>query len=207
MSAGLRPVAPNKGSTCEASSTSLSVKSNATISPLFASRPICNLRQARRFAVPCFSNNHSPAPRSFNPVLSTIKCRSPVPILARSETGNPHARRLSVVDLPVPDHLLGRNIARRTSRVRTTTEPGDRTVDNRDTQIEAGKQVRERLAVGVVEVQGNPLERDCGGDVLDESTRFQRRPGSDRVAQGDFVATHCVQLGGNARDRLGVDLT
>src|SRR5208282_4919563 len=57
----------NKGSTCEASSTSLSVKSNVTISPLFASRPICNLRQARRFAVPCFSNNHSPAPRKFQP--------------------------------------------------------------------------------------------------------------------------------------------
>jgi len=32
-----------------------------------------------------------------SPVLSTIKCRSPVPILARSGTGNPHARRLSVV--------------------------------------------------------------------------------------------------------------
>src|SRR5450759_5966804 len=56
-----------------ASSTSLSVKSKATISPLPASMPMCNLRQARRFVVPCFSNNHSPAPRNFNPVLSTIR--------------------------------------------------------------------------------------------------------------------------------------
>ena len=35
--------------------------------------PMCNLRQARRFVVPCFSNNHSPAPRNFRPVLSTIR--------------------------------------------------------------------------------------------------------------------------------------
>ncbi len=67
----------NKDSTRAASSTFFSVKSNATISPLFAPGPICNLRQARRFAVPCFSNNHSPAPRNFSPALSTIKCRSP----------------------------------------------------------------------------------------------------------------------------------
>ena len=31
--------------------------------------PICNLRQARRFVVPCFSNNRSPAPRNFSPVV------------------------------------------------------------------------------------------------------------------------------------------
>ena len=31
-------------------------KLKATISPLPASMPMCNLRQARRFVVPCFSN-------------------------------------------------------------------------------------------------------------------------------------------------------
>ena len=100
MSAGLRPVA-QQGITCEASSTSLSVKSNATISPLFASRPICNLRQARRFAVPCFSNNHSPAPRNFSPVLSTIKCRSPVPHprpFGNRQSARPSAQRRMIRD-------------------------------------------------------------------------------------------------------------
>ncbi len=55
------------GSTFETSSTSCSVRPNATISPLSASMPICDLRQERRFAVACFSNNHSLAPRSFSP--------------------------------------------------------------------------------------------------------------------------------------------
>ena len=50
----------------------------------FASRPICNLRQARRFAVPCFSNNHSPAPLSVRVPLRE----------ARDERG-PKARRNS----------------------------------------------------------------------------------------------------------------
>ena len=50
-----------------------------------------------RFAVPCFSNNDSPAPRNFKPVLSTIKCISPDAARALVCTGNPPARLLSVV--------------------------------------------------------------------------------------------------------------
>ena len=49
----------------------------ATISPLSPSRPICSLRQDRRRDVPCFSTNHSPAPPSFRPLLSTSKCSGP----------------------------------------------------------------------------------------------------------------------------------
>jgi len=45
--------------------------------------PMCNLRQARRFVVPCFSNNHSPVPRNFSPVLVDDQVSSPVPIRAR----------------------------------------------------------------------------------------------------------------------------
>ena len=71
--AGATPNCSSKGSTCEASSTSLSVRSHAVISPLSASMPMCSLRQARRLKVPRFSNSHSRAPRSFSPVQSTIR--------------------------------------------------------------------------------------------------------------------------------------
>src|SRR5207302_7898864 len=35
---------------------------------------LCSLRHDRRRFVPCFSTGHSPAPDSFSPVLSTIRC-------------------------------------------------------------------------------------------------------------------------------------
>src|SRR6267378_240158 len=61
----------SKGPTCEPSSTSLVVSAAATTRPVSASTPMCSLRHDRRRLVPCFSTNHSPAPESFNPVLST----------------------------------------------------------------------------------------------------------------------------------------
>src|SRR6201993_3313681 len=64
----------SKGPTCEPSSTSLVVNAAATIRPVSASTPMCSLRHDRRRLVPCFSTNHSPAPDSFNPVLSTNRC-------------------------------------------------------------------------------------------------------------------------------------
>src|SRR5271169_283542 len=63
----------SKGPTCEPSSTSLVVNTAATIRPVSASTP-CSLRHDRRRLVPCFSIDHSPAPDSFNPVLSTNRC-------------------------------------------------------------------------------------------------------------------------------------
>src|SRR5205085_3424639 len=65
-----------KGPTCEPSSTSLVVSAAATTRPVSASTPMCSLRHDRRRLVPCFSTSHSPAPDSFNPVLSTNRCRS-----------------------------------------------------------------------------------------------------------------------------------
>src|SRR3954454_14150107 len=64
----------SKGPTCELSSTSLVVSSDATIRPVSASTPIWSLRQDRRTLVPCFSISHSPGPQSFRPVLSTSRC-------------------------------------------------------------------------------------------------------------------------------------
>ena len=53
--------------------------------------------QIKRDDLAAFCVNAVCVKTNFSLVLSTIKCRSPVPILARSGTGNPHARRLSVV--------------------------------------------------------------------------------------------------------------
>src|SRR4051794_22082537 len=60
----------SKGPTCEPSSTSLVVSSDATIRPVSASTPMWSFRQDRRTLVPCFSISHSPGPQSFRPVLS-----------------------------------------------------------------------------------------------------------------------------------------
>src|SRR3954464_14038606 len=62
----------SKGPAWEPSSASLVVSAAATIWPVSAFTPMCNLRQNRRVLVPCFSISHSPGPHSF-PVLSTSR--------------------------------------------------------------------------------------------------------------------------------------
>src|SRR6267378_3478526 len=85
----------SKGPTCEPSSTSLVVSAAATTRPVSASTPMCSLRHDRRRLVPCFSTNHSPAPESFNPVLSTNRCTGSALDGGRA-TASVSARRLSV---------------------------------------------------------------------------------------------------------------
>jgi hypothetical protein len=53
------------------------------------------LRHDWRRLAPCLSTNHSPAPQSFSPVLSTNRCKGSALDGARS-TANVSARRLSV---------------------------------------------------------------------------------------------------------------
>ena len=50
-----------------------SVRMEATIRPLTASKPMCSLRHERRLLVPCFSTSHSPGPPSFSPELLTSR--------------------------------------------------------------------------------------------------------------------------------------
>src|SRR5271165_6170434 len=59
----------------------------------------CNLRQARRFAVPCFSNNHSPAPRSFSPCCQRSSAGRP----KRPRDLNQWAKRMVDIALAEPD--------------------------------------------------------------------------------------------------------
>ncbi len=47
------------------------LKSMVSISSLCGSADKCNLRQVRRFDLPCVRIFHSPSPYTFKPVLST----------------------------------------------------------------------------------------------------------------------------------------
>ena len=88
----------SKGPTCEPSSTSWVVSSDATIRPVSASTPRCSFRQDRRLLVPCFSISHSPGPHSFRPVLSTSRCTGSASLSDRGRgTSKVSALRLRVV--------------------------------------------------------------------------------------------------------------
>jgi len=67
----------------------------AVTGPVSASTPMCSLRHDLRRLVPCFSTNHSPAPHSFRPVLSTNKCTGTAPE-GECTTCSFSARRLKV---------------------------------------------------------------------------------------------------------------
>src|SRR4051812_48625399 len=67
------------------------------IRPVSPSKPTCSFRQDRRVLVPCLSCNHSPAPQSFRPVLSTSRCMGSPSLRVRGRgTSSVSARRLSV---------------------------------------------------------------------------------------------------------------
>jgi hypothetical protein len=74
-----------------ASSTSLSVRSNATISPLSASMPIWSLRRERRFAVPCFARAAQLQPRAIDNQVQFVGSISPVGV--NRQTGPSPAQR------------------------------------------------------------------------------------------------------------------
>src|SRR5215207_5304842 len=85
----------SKGPTCEPSSASLSVSTEATMWPVSASVARWSIFQARRRLVPCFSSNHLPGPHSRRPVLSTSRCTGSLPAFGRG-TSSVSARRLRV---------------------------------------------------------------------------------------------------------------
>jgi hypothetical protein len=94
----------SKGPTWLLSSTSRPVTAAATIWPVSASTPRCNFRQDRRVLVLCFSISHSPALRSFGPVLSTSRCTGSAQLSAPAllpgrgrGTSRVAARRIRVV--------------------------------------------------------------------------------------------------------------
>ena len=56
------------------------------------------------------------------------------------------------------EHVLGRDVTRGALGVRAAAEPSDRTINHRNTRLQAGQDVGKGLAVSVVKVQCQPLD-------------------------------------------------
>ena len=103
------------------------------------------------------------------------------------------------------DDVFGRDIAGRAFRVRTTTKPRDRAVEDRQAAFERGVDVSERLSVRVVVVRRERRQRNAPRGGFDHRSRLPRRAGADRVAERDLVAAHVPQTFGHVGNRLGAD--
>ncbi len=63
--------------------------------------PICSLRRERRFAIPCFSNSHSPAPARLQPRANDNQVQfvgSNSPLVVNRQTGPSPAQRRMIGD-------------------------------------------------------------------------------------------------------------
>src|SRR5437867_13342745 len=74
--------------------------------------------------------------------------------------------------------------------VRTAAEPGDRGVERSHAELERGVDIGERLAIGVVVMACQPLERHAASAGLDHRLSLPGRADADGVAERDFVAAH-----------------
>src|SRR4029079_15152711 len=88
------------------------------------------------------------------------------------------------------DQVLGREVARRTGRIRAPTRPAGRRVERPDPGGQGHRGVRQRGPARVVEVVRLLLDRDTGrlreGDELGD---LVRHTDADRVAETDLVGT------------------
>src|SRR3954452_15504228 len=95
----------SKGLTCERSSASWVVSSDATIRPVSASTPTWSFFQDRRRLAPGFSISHSPGRQSFRTVLVEQPLPGPAEFQARAVHQQVH--RLGIAVRPRPRHLQG----------------------------------------------------------------------------------------------------
>ena len=99
------------------------------------------------------------------------------------------ARRVEEVD-----EVLGREVAGRAGRVRAATGPAGRRVEAADPGVEPGRDVGQRRPARVVEVVGDPFERDAGRDGQPGQRRdLARHADPDRVAEADLVDAELEQ--------------
>src|SRR5208283_3273208 len=69
-----------------------------------------------------------------------------------------------------------------------------------DARFETSENIGERLTISVVEMDGDTFQSDFARDHLHQSSRLQRRPDADRVAQRNFRASDGAQLSRDGRD-------
>jgi hypothetical protein len=80
---------------------------------------------------------------------------------------------------------------------------GRRGIDDGDPEPEAGQDVGQCLAAGVVEVHGDTPERDAVSGRLDHAAGGERRPCPDGVAERDLLAAQLVQSSGERGHPFG----
>ncbi len=86
------------------------------------------------------------------------------------------------------DEVLGGEIAGGAGGVGAATGPAGGGVETPDTGVQPGRHVRERRAAGVVEVEGDPVERKPGlGGQSGQRGDLARDADPDRVAEADLV--------------------
>ena len=105
-----------------------------------------------------------------------------------------------------PHEVLGREVPGRALGVRAAPEPAGARVVRRHTGAQAGLHVGEGLAVGVVEVQREPVDVGAGlGERLHERGDVARGADADRVAEAELADAHLEQPLPDRDDLLGLD--
>lgn len=100
------------------------------------------------------------------------------------------------------EHVLAGHVAAGALGIGTAAEAGHRAVEHVDAFQQARVDVRQRLAVGVVEVPGQLVARDVAADHLEQGTGLAGGAGADGVAERDLVAAHLEQLASHRGDLL-----
>src|SRR3990167_1444432 len=96
------------------------------------------------------------------------------------------------------EHVFGGDIASGTFGVRTAAEARNRAVEYADAFQEAGVDIGQGLAVGVVKVPSQKMARDITGYQIEQMTSLARGAGADGVAQRHFVTAHGIERLGHA---------
>src|SRR3569833_4214577 len=104
------------------------------------------------------------------------------------------------------DDVLGREVARRTRRVRTAAEPTGGRVDRRDAELHRGHAVRERGALRIVEVDRERADRMLRDHEAEHFLDLGRIRDADRVADRDLEHAHVGEPAGQVDDALRIDL-
>ena len=99
-------------------------------------------------------------------------------------------------------------VARGTRRIRAATGPARRRVEAADAGIEAGRDVGQGRPARVVEVEGDPLERDAGlHGQPGQGGDLARHADTDRVAEADLVDPEVEQAQGDVDGLPRIDAT
>ena len=85
-------------------------------------------------------------------------------------------------------HILRRNVAGGAARIGAATQPRNRRIDSGNAVLQADQNVRQRLPVGVVAVQGELLCRYVRQQCVQQALGAAGRPRTNGVAERHLVA-------------------